>query len=154
MPQDPAVPQTKPIHVDVYAFEVKGIGILFAQVWDFVGETHKKKGRIEIEKDQKDVPIEFQLHVESGPDLTFRTVDSKKVEGPFWCDALDCPTVWGDGGGQFKNFVVSGAGKVLTVVDANGGMPWTYHFALRFEDAKSNLYVFDPDIRNGGGGYI
>jgi hypothetical protein len=50
---------------------------------------------------------------------------------------------------------MTSSNNLLKVVDANSGAACTLHYALRFSgDALGSgpPYVFDPDIRNGGGG--
>lgn len=145
--------KARDVHVDVYAYR-EGEDILFAQAWKLDGDKERKKGHIKIGEGQGDVPISFQLHNRTGLDLAFLPVDDGKQEGPFWCAMHDCPTAWGNGDGQIKSIEIL-PNDVLRVVDANSGEPCTLHYALRFREPKlaSPTYEFDPDIRNGGGGF-
>jgi hypothetical protein len=139
-----------PIQVDVYAFEADG-EVFFAHSWRRVGAPKGKKGRIEIDKGESQVPIMFHLHDKSGRHLAFLDVKDE----PIWIDLNDCPTGWNKGGGQISN--VKSSTKLLSVVDANIGNGCILHYALRFTgDASSEgpPYEYDPEIRNGGGGRV
>ena len=137
----------KPVQVDIYAFEADG-EVFFAHSWRGEGEPKGKKGHVSIPKGDERVPIKFHLHDRTRLNLRFMDVK----DGPIWVDLNDCPTQWGDGGGQIS--AVSSAPKMLTVVDDNSGDPCTLHYALRFSGDSSDVgppYEYDPEIRNGGG---
>jgi hypothetical protein len=131
-----------PIHVDVYA-DLKDEMVLFSHVWKEPGGTKKKKGKIEV--NQKDTPIHFHLHDDTGLGLAFCATASDAM----WVDLKDCPTCAGNGG---QITFDSSAPKLLKVSDANLNPPCTLHYALRFTGnpttEDSPPYEYDPEIKN------
>ena len=139
-----------PVQVDVYAFEADG-EVFFAHSWRREGAPKGAKGNIKIEEGESQVPIKFHLHDKTHLHLRFMDTQDE----PIWVDRNDCPTCWGDGDGQISE--VRSSPNLLTVTDANSGDPCVLHYALRFTGRATDSgppYEYDPEIRNGGGGFI
>ena len=135
-----------PVKVDVYARR-EGDDVTFDHDWRFEGDASPKKGRIDVPKGAPDTPIFFHLHDSTALHLAFKSPASEAC----WVDLNDCPTQAGNGG---QISFVSRAPKLLKISDANSGPACVLHYALRFDGdplGKCPPYVYDPEIRNGGG---
>lgn len=127
--------------------------VAFDHEWEAPGKP-KKKGRIEVDYKAYMVPITFHLNDETGLKLNFY---SNAQEAMYVCPAPTCPTAAGNGGqiqfGDAKK-------DKLEVVDANTGDACDLKYALRFDGdpntagQESAPYVYDPELRNGGGGSV
>lgn len=125
--------------------------VTFAMNAKFPGKGGKQDGDA-LEFDFGDGPF----------DLTFSLKDNTKLKLGFLPDVTEaiwvavgpkCPTRAGDAGGQFK---ATKSTKLQLSVTNTNGTKQDLCFALRFTGVQSDPshppYVFDPIVKNGGGG--
>ena len=133
-----------PVLVDVYAHP-PGSPEDYTIDWKFQGGPSQGNTPIVLPKGSGSHDLTFTLHDNSGKGLAFKP----KAEDAMWIGhGKGCPTGKGNGKGQIVHGTVAN-GTTLTVIDDNSGNPATLHYMLRFDPDPN---VFDPEIRNGGGG--
>lgn len=145
----------KTVVVDVFA-DRDGENVVFDHEWRREGDPVPKKGRIDIGFGDPPTELRFQLHDRTArpgqPGLRLSFVEP--AEQAMWVSLGNCPQQSGNGG-QISFDSVNP--QQLRVTDANAGDECILHYALRFNGdpaANGPPYVYDPDIRNGGGGGI
>lgn len=137
----------RPVFVDVYAHKDKDGGVKFCHDWRLQENGPSKgSGAIEVPYGTPRSPIRFQLHDESGRQLKFFQDATEAI----WAEVDKCPGAKG-GGGQIEYPEARSGGNTLKVDNANSA-DCELHYALRFEDKDGNVVVYDPVIRDKGGG--
>ena len=139
--------RARPVFVDVYAHLDKDGKVKFCHDWRLQENGPSEgNGPIEVPHGTPRSPIHFQLHDDTGLKLKF----FDKSEDSIWASVDKCPDAKGGGGQIDYNDSVSG-GPNLRVLNSNSEK-CELHYALRFKDKNNNLQLYDPVIRNGGGG--
>lgn len=147
---------SKNVEVTVVATIDDHGGVNFNHSWDD-GSGVSNKGPIEFPLGASNNRMKFLLDDQTGLKLQF----VGKAEDAVWFSADGCPT----GGptddlGQIKDKTVeqdavTAHRKKLTLTNVNTE-DCTLHYALRFDGNSSGNakppYVYDPEIRNRGGG--
>ena len=143
---DPVRP-ARPIFVDVHAEEGKDGRVSYSHDWRLKENGPSKgKGPIEVPKGTPRSPIHFQLRDDSGRQLKF----FKEARDAMWASTVHCPSAPG-GGGQIEFPEAKSGGNSLKVDNLNSA-ECDVHYALRFEDKDGKPEIYDPVIRNKGGG--
>lgn len=145
----------KPIKVDVWAWRDKDNGIQFDHDWQVQGNPAKQKGQVIVGQGEPATDITFQLTDDkTGLNLKFCSPASEAMYvGP----APNCPPPAGNGGQITYKLRQD---KMLKVADANS-VAALFVYALRFDGdlnpqgpagQQRPPYLYDPELRNGGGG--
>jgi hypothetical protein len=149
-----AMSRGNPIKVTVIAdIDPKTQKVRWNHEWEFEGKPGKYKGKIDVAEGDWMVPIAFHLRDATGLRLKFYADPAQAMYvGP----APACPPPQGNGGQII--FPPSAAPHLLRVRDENSGDPIDLKYALRFDGdpnpagGEAAPYVYDPDLKNGGGG--
>jgi len=137
----------RPLFVGIYAEEDCKGEVQFSHDWRLKKNgSIKGNGAIEVPYGTPRSPIHFRLHDDSGRQLKFFQ-DAKEA---IWASVGQCPCAEG-GGGQIE-YPDSVAGGNSLKVDNCNSAECDLHYALRFKDKDNNVVVYDPVIRNKGGG--
>lgn len=156
--------ETKKVDIDIQATEADDGTVHFDCHWRHAGGKPGvwKSGKIDLPNGPEAYELEFKLHDKSGRNLKFYgTGTPKKPEDAMYVQVGGpCPPAAGNGGGQIKFVDVDD--KELEVIDANRDPPCTLKYMLRFDGdpftgpdgTNYPPYQFDPEIRNGGGGFM
>lgn len=135
----------KPVEVNVYAHPA-GAPQEYTLDWRFQGEAWQGNTDIVLPRGSGSHDITFTLNDNSGKGLRFKSDPAKAM----WTRRGNgYPNGKGSGKGQITYKSVSNGGMTLDVNDDNSGSPARLRYMLRFDPDPN---VFDPDIRNGGGG--
>ncbi len=151
-------PKGPPIKVDIWAWADENRKIWFDHDWEVEGNSKKNKGRIDITQGAPPTEIRFQFKDDkTGLHLKFCSPAS---EAMYVGLAPNCPPPAGNGG---QITYLSRQDKKLDVEDANIGPECLLKYALRFDgdpnpqgpqDQRTPPYVYDPELKNGGGGIV
>jgi hypothetical protein len=103
-----------------------------------------KHARLKLDRDSGQHEIEFELHDQSGLNLTFDSED------PLWIgENCPCPPPQGVNSDQVQ--IANTAAQSLTALNANSGAARELRYQLNFVAKDGSRQVCDPIMENGGG---
>jgi hypothetical protein len=102
------------------------------------------KARLKLDKDSGKHLIEFELHDQSGLELSFDAAD------PIWVDE-DCPCPPAQGLNSDQVELDDCGDRLLKLVDGNWGRERELRYQLNFVGNDGSRSICDPVILNGGG---
>ena len=100
--------------------------------------------RLELGKDSGTHLIEFELHDQSGRELSFDSAD------PIWVDE-DCPCPPAQGLNSDQVELGECERRSLKLVNGNWGRERELRYQLNFVGEDGSRSICDPVIKNGGG---
>lgn len=151
----PGMPTTgNPIKVEVHAWLDRATHkVQFSDEWEADWANGKQSGAIVVPHKTPATEIHFHLCDDTGLHLNFMRNFTDVI---YVSTGATCPPPRGNQGGQIS--FVSSSEKLLKVTNANSGSACDLKYALRF-NGRDNIpgsekqpYVYDPDLKNGGGG--
>lgn len=150
----PGMGTSNPIKVEVHAeLDPTSHKVLFTDEWEASWQNGKQKGPITVPYGTNATEIHFSLRDDTGLGLNFMRNFADVI---YVGTGTACPPPRGNQGGQIT--FRSSSANLLKVLNANSGNAIDLKYALRF-NGQDNLaggenqpYVYDPDLKNGGGG--
>lgn len=143
-----------PIKVEVHAWlDRETHKVKFDDEWEADWVKGKQKGEIKVPYGTPPTEIHFNLRDDTGLHLNFMRSFADVI---YVSTGSVCPPPRGNQGGQIT-FVLSSQ-NLLKVSNANSGGVCDMKYALRFNGrdntagGENQPYVYDPDLKNGGGG--
>lgn len=143
-----------PIKVEIHAeLDRTTHKVVFSDEWEATWKNGKQKGAIEVPYGTPKTPIHFTLRDDTGLQLNFMNNFADVI---YVGTDGTCPPPRGNQGGQIT--FISSVAHLLKVNNANSGAKCDMKYALRFNGqdnvpgAENQPYVYDPDLKNGGGG--
>jgi|GEM_PF-2584027 len=142
------------IKVEIHAcLDRKTHKVQFNDEWEADWANGKQKGEIKVPQGTPPSEIHFHLRDDTGLHLNFMRAFADVI---YVSTGTACPPPRGNEGGQIT--FVSSTQNLLKVSNANSGGACDLKYALRF-NGRDNIaggenqpYVYDPDLKNGGGG--
>lgn len=136
-----------PVEIDVFAHPA-GAPAPYTIDWRFQGGPSQGNTAISLPRNSGSHDMIFTLRDNSGKNLRFKGTPEEAM----WVSpGQQCPSGKGSGANQIRFGSVSQPDRlVLTVTDDNSGNRRNMQYMLRFDPDGNN---FDPEIRNGGGGF-
>lgn len=143
-----------PIKVEVHAcLDRETHKVKFDDEWEADWVNGKQKGEIKVPYGTPPTEIHFHLRDDTGLHLNFMRSFADVI---YVSTGSACPPPRGNQGGQIT--FVSSSQNLLKVSNANSGGVCDMKYALRFNGqdniagGENQPYVYDPDLKNGGGG--
>lgn len=143
-----------PVKVEVHAaIDRLTKKVTFTDEWEADWANGKQKGDITVPYGTPPTEIQFHLRDDTGLHLNFMRAFADVI---YVGTGDECPPPRGNAGGQIS--FVSSTPNLLKIINANSGGACNLKYALRFNGqdnaagSEHQPYVFDPDLKNGGGG--